>query len=107
MGKHGDITTAIQGHLWVIQHAKDRKRQLESVRALIDLENFISGDGQLAQSNLPAKVNNAITEAHAQFKASAEEETTADVCVTGALFLLGVSVISYYAYGMSKWSYAL
>lgn len=102
MGKHGDITTAIQGHLWVIQHAKDRKRQLESVRALIDLENFISGDGQLAQSNLPAKVNNAITEAHAQFKADAEE-TTMDICAAGAMFLFGVSTISYFVYGVHTW----
>jgi hypothetical protein len=103
MGKHGDITTAIQGHLWVIQHANDKQRQLDSVRALIDLENFISSDGQLAQSNLPAKVNNAISEAHAQFKTSAEEETPTDVCVTGALFLLGVSVISYFVYGVHTW----
>jgi hypothetical protein len=95
MGVIGDIQTAIQGHLWIIQNSKLHAKRVESVRALIDLENFIRNDEKLAASTLPAYAHNALKQAQSVFKEDTEGETTLDICSAGAMFLFGLSLVSY------------
>ncbi len=98
MGVIGDIQTAITGHLWVVQNSKIHEKRIDSLKSLIDLEHFIRNDQKLALSTLPAIVHKALSEAQAQFPEK-EEDTTLDICAAGAVFLFGMSILSYCIHG--------
>ena len=107
-----DISTAIQGHLWVVENVNNPNKCIESIFALEDLRTQISNDKRLNAGPLMIEINKAMDTIQRRICVEYEVElvedrcetqtTTATVCAAASAWLLGLAVVGMYAYGLSS-----
>jgi hypothetical protein len=102
-----DISTAIQGHLWIIQNTNDPATYIQSITELQYLRTQISKDKVLNGGPRMIEINKALAAISRHVVVEYEDEhpepptPASSVCASASLWILGVSVIGTYVYGLS------
>lgn len=104
-----DLSTAIQGHLYVIQNVNNPLMRIKSALALEQLRTQISNDKRLNAGPLMVQVNHALAAVYGEEVVEYEQEfadermnKTASVCGALTLWTLGLAVTGMYAIGLNK-----
>jgi hypothetical protein len=107
-----DISTAIQGHLWVVENINNPNKCIESIFALEDLRTQISNDKRLNTGPLMVEINRVMDSIQRRMVVEYEVElhenrcetqvSVTTICAAASAWLLGLSVVGMYAYGLSS-----